>query len=209
MFWPNRLQFLNSTVKLDLLEIEYSGRTRIDDLFLEFLNQLYENKFYKRLHLKFHDKQHKIQKATLHGLQQFSTDFERITNTNIFFLPFMSNLKQLHIEGLHKQRQNIVSIVKSLVKLEQVLLSKASFEDIWLFTRYSPNLIKLKIDMIFDQNQFNHGAFNLHNLNEEREKLQGARKLTIYLPDYIFVTAKEDGLIDLSLVELKRTNSFL
>lgn len=204
--WENRHELLECNAKIHRLEIQMLDnfyRQLIDvRLICELLNQLYERGFYRSLHLfvKRVDQRCSEQLNTVYGLEhlsirQFSESFD---------LPLLTNLKGLTIlDGSNDNDMNILA--NRLMNLERILIQNAIYSDILPFIRQSVKLNKIKIIPKVNE------TLRLVNLNEEREKLAGARKITIYVPDNIFLATKwttKNGDINLNMIEMKRADSY-
>ncbi|XP_031639406.1 uncharacterized protein LOC116351446 [Contarinia nasturtii] len=208
MLWHNKDTFLNSTATLDTFEIkefECYGNN-IESIWC-LLNQLYKKGFYKRvfIYIKSIDAHRCTQLASVDGLdllciQWFSTGF----NLSIF-----SNLKELIIlDRLYAV--DIEHLARSLATLERLYVKDASIDDIVPFIRLSPTLKKMKV-IPRDRKSFNGAMLDIAKLNKERAELTGARKLTIYTRDDVFLTTKwntKDGNIDQSFLKIRRMDSY-
>lgn len=205
--WENRHDLLQCKAKLEWLEIQMLDnfyRTLIDiRLICELLNQLYERGFYMRLHLfvKRVDQKSSEQLTSVHGLERLS--IRQFSES--FSLPQLSHLKELTIlDGSNAKDMDILA--ENLVNLERVILQNASVRDILPFICHSVKLNKVK----FVPNT-NETILKLATLNEKREKLTGARKVTIYVPDNIFLATKwktNNGVTNLNMIEIKRADSY-
>ncbi|XP_055306354.1 uncharacterized protein LOC129570682 [Sitodiplosis mosellana] len=205
--WENRHELLKCKAELDRLEIEMLDnfyRQLIDmQLICELLNQLYERGFYQRLHLfvKRVDQKCSEQLASVYGLECLSIrQFSRS-----YSLPLLTNLKVLTI--LNGSNTNDMDILaKNLVNIERICFQNATHSDILPFIRRSVRLNKVKFVPTA-----NEAILKLAKLNVERVKLAGARKITIYVPDNVFLATKwtaKNGEINLNMIEMKRADSY-
>lgn len=205
--WENRHDLLQCMAKLEWLEIQMLDnfyRTLIDiRLICELLNQLYERGFYMRLHLfvKRVDKKSSEQFSLFHGLERLSIR----QFSERFSLPQLDNLKELTIlDG--SNAKNMDMLAKNLRYLERLIIQNASFGDIQPFICQSVKLNRVKIVP-----NANETILKLITLNGEREKLTGGRKVTIYVPDNIFLATKwntENGVTNLNMIEMRRADSY-
>lgn len=203
--WENRHEILECKARIDRLEIQMLDnfyRQLIDmRLICELLNQLYERGFYQRLHLfvKRVDQKCSEQLNLVYGLEHLSIrQFSGSYN-----LTLLTNLRVLAIfDGSNTNDMDILA--KKLVNLERILIQNAGHSDILPFIRRSIKLTRIKM-----VTKVNEPILRLKNLNEEREKLNGARKITIYVPDNVFLATKwTNGDINLNMIEMKRTDSY-
>lgn len=206
-FWANRDAFIQSNIQLDLLNVGYG---RLDENvpineFIVFLKILYDHNFYKTLQLSFS------------GFDNI--DLERISHTistlpqleNVFIrnklnldLNRITNLKGLHIDEFDST-VNLEALAKGLAKLEQLILGRTNIETIFSFVRHSKNLKIIKINFL------TVGNLDLFALNNERQKLQNACQVSIYVKnlDYMHPKWKSNNLnLELDLVKIERLDSF-
>lgn len=103
-------------------------------------------------------------------------------------LPLIVNLKELTIlYGPNPTDMEVIA--NSFMELERVSLNDATYNDILPFIRQSWNLKEIKV-FPKSEDHFNGGILELMALNIEREKLQNAQKLTIFVPENIFLKTK-------------------
>lgn len=205
--WENRHELLECKATIDLLEIQMLDnfyRQLIDiRLICELLNQLYDRGFYQRLHLSV---KRVDQKCSEQLKSVFGLEFLSIRQFNeCYNLPLLRNLKSIEIfDGSNANDMDILA--KKLNNLEKVLIENATHNDILPFIRQSVRLNKMKIAF-----KTNEQILRLSMLNEEREKLSGARRITVYVPDEIFLATKwttKNGDITLNMIEMKRADSY-
>lgn len=218
--WTNREAFLKSKAKLDILEVKIfhyyflDNRENSNDHIEKILNpirklfdELFEHGFYKRLFLYVSDveDEHASKFITsLKGLEKMCIrEFSQM-----FDLPQLISLKELAIfEGANAEDMEIFA--NSYTNIQRLHVCNASIDHILPFIRRTPNLNKIKV-FAKDEDSFNGGILPLLTLNEERKKVVGGRKITIYVPDNIFLKTKwatKSGNIDLKLIEMKRVHS--
>lgn len=211
--WYNKEEFLKAPAKLDLLEVKdirtycvEHGEPSIS-AFCELLNELYDNQFYQRLYFYIEsiDEETSESLTSLKRLQKLC-----IKNfTESFSLPRLTSVRELAIlNGANAIDMEFMA--NGLVNLQRFYIENATFETILPFIRYAPKLGRL---MIFpkDDTQFDGGILNLLSLNRKREQLIGATKVTIFVPDNIFLNTKwtiNNGARELNLVEMWRTDSY-
>lgn len=209
--WENRHELLKCSVTLERLEIQMLDnfyRNCIDIRFIcDLLNQLFQRGFYRRLHLfvKRIDEKCSKELISVNGLESLSMrQFSECHD-----LPMLRNLKELAIlDGAKATEMDILA--KNLKNLERILIKNAGFSDILPFISHSKKLNRFKLTPK-TENGFKDDILDLVKLNNSREKLKGAWKLCIYVPDNIFLKTKwslKNGNINLNTVEMKRTDSY-
>lgn len=216
--WANRNALLKSDIQLDTLEVkifDYYFRNTDNTTFhfeeivaqlRQFFDELFARGSYKRLFLYLSDVDKQTSKfvVTLKGLEKLC--IREIDQ--IFDLPQLINLKELAIfDGVKTADMEILA--DSYTNLQRLHICNASIDDILPFIHRSPTLNKIKV-FAKDAAHFNDGILSLKRLNEDRGKLLGARKVTVFVPDNIFLKTKwatENGNINLNLIELKRVDS--
>lgn len=209
-----RDDFMRSNVKLDTFEVEYFSVDRhfaLESVY-DVVNKLHEKGFYKKLHFYMSNinQESSDQLISLKGLELLCV--RNFTHT--FSLTGLMNLKELAIlNGANPVDMDILA--NHLIKIERLYVKNATLDDILPFIRRSTNLNKIKVNKIKafarSETSFENGILNLVRLNKEREKLIGARKLLIFVPDNIFLRTKwatKDGDTNLSLVEMRRGDSY-
>lgn len=220
--WMNRDQLLNSTIKLNTLEIwmnnifnppayKFKGgvdihlwelRTRMQAI-CQIINQLHRQGFYKELKLYLHDDTQQVidEVASLLGLEMlsiahFKKEFNHLPLTLVKELSILKGVENMNLEDL----------ARKCIRLKYLNIDAKIVNQILPFIRYSPNLKKIKTFA----DVTNSFSIDMISLNRERKKLFGARKLIVYVPDNIFLATKwttNNGDINLSLVELRRIDS--
>lgn len=186
--WINRSSFIGSQVQLDDLAIEIDSNIEIDiGSFYSLLDALYEQHFYKRLHLYVEnvDQNTVRHMAALHAL-------EKLYVANCTIDTDLSSLDNLIELGIHigSSVSNLDAVAKSLVKLEKVYFYYASSDQVLPFIRYSKNLTHVKIRNLESGTHFDENMLYLPGLNKERGKLPGAQKIMLYLEEDVYLATK-------------------
>lgn len=204
-FWENRNELMTSNEQLDVFELlilDKFHRLLINmQSVYNFLNKLHARGFFKRLHLyvKRVDKTYSEELALLDGLEKLSiVQFSEFNG-----LSTMVNLKEFAVER-NIGMKDIEILAKSLMNLESLSIGSVKCMDILPFIQ---NLVKLKKIRA----NFHESVLDLRALNNEREKLSGGKKVTIYVPDNVFLTTKwstEHGNTNLEFIEMKRATSY-
>lgn len=195
-------QLFECSSKLDVLKVKYDAFTDSTTV-CDIIKKLHAQGFYKRLHIEVGecDEDCSIGLATLPSLEKLCIKrFMRVHR-----LSSLTGLKELAIlKNVNAIDMDILA--RLLGGLKRVFLFNASLADILPFIRCSVNLMKIKV-YPKDETSFTDGILNLAVLNKEREKLPGARKVMIYVPDKMFLKTKwavKDGNIDFDFVEMQR-----
>lgn len=203
--YSNRQKLLRSNLQLDLLEIKFyyynDAHPNMESICC-LLKQLYQRKFYKKLHFYFHehksvtDYQHVFSLDALEKL--FIDRFDRR-----YEFSRLSNLKELAISR-DFTTEDMEYVAKHLRNLERLDLQRnASGKHIMPFIRQSVNLTKIRLG-----NDVGH--LKLCTFNEARTKLINARSTTIYVPDYIYLNMKWNfnyGETDFNAIKMRRTTA--
>lgn len=135
------------------------------------------------------------QLATVKGLSGLQAI---VVNDSLSF-PALETLEELKISNI-KKIADLASIKTNLKRLEFV---SADFNDIMPFIRESVEMRTIKIEYFFDC------SIDLLKLNKEREKLQNAHKITMYVDERTYLDTKwAMKETNFGLIRLKRIDSF-
>lgn len=194
-------EFLASKTQLDTLEIldGYYGPPVNMQTLCTLLNQLHERGFYKQLHLCVVESNQECgeQFASLKALESISVN----QFSDKCRLDRLCNLKMLTISN-NVNASDMETLAKNLVNLKSLSIG-ATIDDILPFFRWSVNLRKVHLHL--------DGHFlDVAKLSGERAKLENARKIMVYVSDYVFLETKwttKNGDTDLKWVEMKRSTS--
>lgn len=214
--WSNKKALLECTAKLDTLELkcwDFHGWFDNEAILVDVLYQLHTNGFYERLNLSdlgnlYYKGNNRwrlmpflktlcIDSICCSSIEPFSTHLVEYVETGDF--PYFWNDKMP--SGKSKNE----TLVENLINVERLYVYRETF-DILLFIKRLRNLKKLKL--------FKFGSaetLQLDMLNTEREKLAGAQKVTIYVPDAVYLATKwatANGNTHFSLIEMKRSKSY-
>lgn len=197
----NNEHIINSKVQLDILHTSFDSKSNwVDNC--KIVNNLHANGVYKRLSFIVQNEdvcQDRLnQIGKLRGLQFLSTcrDLKR----NLRF-PTIETIRNLTIIG-SLQLKYMENMVDSFPNLREVTITsyEMKIENLIPFIRRLPQLKAIGIPH-FEQN------LDLLVLNEERKKLSGACKLTIYVPEHIYFRTMETYFYaNCNLIEIKRLN---
>lgn len=174
--------------------------------FEQLLNTLYERGFYKKLQLTL---THQLR--TAHVFEDGSDERAGVRAYELLSMYEDVNLNRLtHLTELRlwfcQLAANMEILAKSLNKLEQLLISHAETDEILPFFRHSKRLNTVVVK------RFRGGALlsddytlNLFALNQEREQLEKARKVSIHLSEQYYLPTKwATKHLNLRLVEVTR-----
>lgn len=198
--WTHRDQLIDTNIHLERLTIhfyQWNDLVTIDQ-FVNFLKALHAHGFYKTLHIAF--------KNTYSGREEFlksisTLPLEILTDISPYEIDLMhlTQLKELNV-SMWFDSGNMDTLTKSLIKLERLTINSATVDIILSFLRHASKLkiIKIKRDL------FNM-VLDVSALNEERKKLLYASKVSICLPEdlYLWENWKSNNL-DLSHVRITR-----
>ncbi|XP_055310988.1 uncharacterized protein LOC129573876 [Sitodiplosis mosellana] len=203
LLWETRDSILNSDVELDDLAIVLSDNSN-DDI-LSLLTDLHGRGFYRRLHLRSYRVPPVDRLLSLQGLVAlyFSPIFFRGEKIE---LPPLVNIRELgfyvHWGTSRNNGVNTIALASRLMNLERLFIARPNFEDLLPFIRRSINLKYVEIYL------FKGKVLEIYALNKERKKVEGARKVTIYVDEDVYLatkSAKAETL--LGLIEIKRKES--
>ncbi|XP_031635966.1 uncharacterized protein LOC116348903 [Contarinia nasturtii] len=178
---------------------------------MEYLSKMTEDKrFYERLHVYGYGIT-----AEWHLEWMISmSEIEKLYLHDTWIRSFvMNDLKEIRIRcgaGILTSGVDMVGMVNGLANIEQVSLVNASVLDILAFIRGSVKLHKLRIENFNPTELSTNGTIvlDLSMWNNEREPLERARKVTVYVEEKIFLATKwATRTTDYSLVDLKRDES--
>ncbi|XP_055305822.1 uncharacterized protein LOC129570296 [Sitodiplosis mosellana] len=202
---PNKDALLNTNVKLDNLIVETFDDD--DGSVCAILNELYDRGFYKRLHLidvgsiHFANQQFIDRMATLRALETLKIEYMDAD------FPVMPNVKKIIFND--ENDFNFTTFPSKLPNLQWIVVPNDSidaWEAILPFIRGSKQLSR--INMVERTNEeYDENILDLPTLNKEREKLAGARKVIIYVPEETFLETKFAHGASYSLIEMKRNES--
>lgn len=208
--WECRHSLLGSSVKLDRLAIDICQSKIIDsnnqsislgDSMYELLAELHEHGIYKRLclYLDFVHQQDLQKMFLLSSLEMVCGDILQINKP-------MPNLKILGV-CYGDEIINMEKLPNILSNLERIYFARVTFDCILPFICHSVKLKQIKIKNLNDENRFM--SINLAKLNNEREKLPGARKLLIFVKEEDYLTMKwTKNNLKFNLIEIRRFESF-
>lgn len=189
---------------MDNLAINFDSNT--NDGIISLLNDLYQRSFYKWLHLRSSYYHPLDRLPTLHGLVALCIPCARNIGT-----PVLTNIKEL---GIYRVPANV-----TIDDMNACFIFCPNFNAILSFIRHSPNLRSVEI-WGFQGNVVDISALNNERkkLDVAREKLGGARKVTLHVGEDVYIATKWTMVKTMfDMIEMKpktsrnviRTNNFL
>lgn len=101
-------------------------------------------------------------------------------------------------------------IARNFENLESIFFGVTTLSHVMLFIKQTKRLSKFRIDYLqVDGKKEKEKIIDLSLLNSERKKLTGARKITLYVEEELFLATKwANQEIDLDFIQLKRIDSY-
>lgn len=203
--WMSRCLIFDSSVKLNDLIVEFD-RTALPNInfIYNLLNELHQNGVYKRLHLEitYFNQRFIDEMIDLRGLEGLTLgNLEETVD-----LSPLVNLKILKIANESSiNARNFKVMAEKLKNLEEIYLKQADFREFLPFIQQSVKLKRMKIDLVRSKD-FN-GILDLNNLNKQREQLEKARKIMIYIDEKVYLATKwTEKKTEFNLIEIRRTD---
>lgn len=208
-FWTNQKAMRNSILKLEVLEIKYDKRVKLDSL-CQFLNELHQRGFYKRLHLYF-DLPFGFEQETVHKLATVDALAKLVANSRHSFIDISPLIKLEELCITSNAVNDLAHLPDTLTNLKRLYFLEATCDDILPFIRRSTKLAKIRVNRLYHGKHFedNKNILDLLALNKEREKLAFAKRVTIYVKEDIYLPTKWAlKQTEFSFIELKRIDSY-
>lgn len=205
--WASRHLIIESNAKLNELTVEiFDWEQPIGQRINDFFNELHARGFYKRLHLhsSFYNEQHQnlMEIGSIHGLEAL----RHLSLVDGMDFPHLEQLKELRT-SFKSYSPNVDALTKKIPNLERLHMRFASIEYLLPFIHHSAKLKEVKIDAVRDEEE-SKCILDLMTLNNERQKLPNARKVTIYMSEKVYLATKwANHTIDLNLIQIKRAHS--
>lgn len=210
--WMNRESFRIVGHKLNILATTYIENylNSVElSVFCGLLNELHEQKLYKRLHLYFPGacfKQiHANELALVKGLAKLAV----MNPHELVNLASLTDLEELFM-GSSNFIADLKDLPAKLINLKRVQFLITSLNDILILIRGARKLNKLKFNLIRNESSDEFIDFlDLLMLNKEREKLSGASKIIIYVREKIYLATKWTiKCTNYTFIEMKRATSY-
>lgn len=202
--WENRNWLRGSNIQFDQLNVEFFPTVflDVDDINNMFglVHELYQDGLFKKLHF--------------YGLCVYAEEMSQISllpalekvhlrevEENLIVPP---SLKVLNLYN-GSDIKNPEVLAKNIPNVEHIYLRTAKLTDILPFIRLSASVREIRVADLENGTYFQNGIINLNALNEERRKLNGAKKITIYVWEQICLSMKWAGIkTSCTLLELRR-----
>lgn len=204
----NQRIFIESQINLDDLTIEnikhFRPRQIIDHTHFNRVNELYEKSIFKRLHYDMDDFDQQMidQMAPLHPLKSLRMDNSENENDIVNLPNGLVDLVELEI-GRCGGSFNANALAHQLMKLERIYFGLTNLNAILPFLYHSVRLKKLKIDEVAEND--GNLILDLATLNEKRKQLNGARKVTIFIDEKVYLATKwAMNAKEFNLIEIRR-----
>lgn len=197
------LQFRDLTVSL---EPNYADDA---NQFLIIFKEFHKRGIYQRLHLFLNGKQWDErffdEMSTVPALVNLCLDYL----SSEMSLKISKVLQKLEVfRPLNVSLNELEMLAKGCSNLERIVFREASSTEILPFIRYSRKLKVIRVCLLKNGLYFD-GVLNLPKLNVEREKLDSACKVTIYVDEKAFLATKWAIVkSELELVEMRRNSSY-
>lgn len=202
--WMNRNWLKGAEITLDLLNL-YGDCDAMDehmDEFYVFLTELFKQGFYKRLNL-CESIVHVNRISSLNGIEVLHLE---IANSNDSVeLPPLKNVKEL---SFRQGSDALKALANDFNNVEQICMVFAEFSDILPFIRHSARIKQIEVYQLGKRkvDYFINGIIDVIALDKERQKLNRARKVTVYVDEQVFLATKWAGMTTSStLVAMKRS----
>lgn len=189
----------DTNLVLDKLGLEFHRSCDAQDfnLICDQVNSLHQNRQYQKLYLTFGNERilkHYIDYvASLHSLHGIILNGEYISE-----LGRLSGLKELHVTSI----QDGMEAAKQLPHLKVLSVEEASLDNIRPFIQYCPKLEKIIVEKVPRTT-----IIGIDNLIRDRENLDNATIVKIYLPEKPYLALKKYSQSS-KLVEICRFESF-
>lgn len=207
----NRHLLLESNLKFDRFHI-FVSRNHDLNVVRDAVNALYQRDFYKQLKLTWvypevDGQAHHL--STFHSLAKLDVRLA----TFVWPADLVANLKcvkelKICVFLLYLHNNQVFDsnfVTSNLNDLECISVHDPGFQDISSLVRYAPKLREIRVTWgNLSQKRL---ASEWIALNDERKKLNGASKITIFIPELDYLKVKWTSKTKFSLVELKREES--
>lgn len=201
--WQNEMTLRTVDIRLDDLAIDFHGWEQRMDAIRSLLDKFQKRGLYKRLHLytSYHDAESFKRIGSIPALEKLYLSNKVAAAID---LPRMIQLKEISFRYF-TDIVDMDALRDKLAHLERIHLKEASFYDILPFIQQLDKLQTIHIEHVaFDANF----VANLEAVNRERELLQDAHKVTIYIDEMNFLELKRvANVINFSKMEFKRGES--
>lgn len=198
---------LESNIRLDRLNILILHNLNI---ICNLTNVLYAQQIYKKLRL------YGGSRAVFRDEAQYLSEFCNLEKLYLdslpedYPLPLIESVKELSISVYSDLPSHIpLLMATNFCNLRRITMSFANLLDILPFIRYARELEEIRIGELDLESPEKPNIRDFIALNEEREKLDQARKVTIFFIERYFLEYKWMGKLNFSMINLKRAESFV
>lgn len=192
--------WMNANVELNELRLDWIES--FDHQLCHQLNKLYERKFYERLSLNLDEWNQPPD--TIKGLVNLNFSSYEFAADSSIELPMMEELKELWIHSVDAFK-DYPTLPNKLKNLEQIRVLVASFEEILSFIRYALKIQSIYIGTLLSDLYFNSKTNIIDLVTLSMERVNEAKKVTIYVEDRIyFATKRKFKKTEFDLVALHR-----
>lgn len=199
--WLNRYLLFGLNIQLDYLAI----KIRLDAItaipFANLLKNLHRHGFYKKFHLTVISLPNNFEfQEFVDAMTSFSA-FEQLYTVQCVNLSCLTQLKELFISG-NRFATDMEMLAIKLTQLKRLHICGARVEFILPFLRHTKTLQTILIESDLDN------ALNVIALNQEREKLERAQKVSIGVCENIYLATKwQFGQLNCQFVQIVREES--
>lgn len=169
------------------------------------MQELYKNGFYKKLHIYCHTHQDEmLQVAKFSALEKLNL----WSTSTSFDVPILEGLTELSIDISQCIPQNeLDSMARNFINLKRLYIGEGFLSNIRAFVRFAVNLKQIIFrDLFTDHDNEGVQIKDFVKLNEDRKKLNCARKITFFIDEDTFLDLKWNYKMHFSLIEIKRSD---
>lgn len=202
--YENWLSVIDTKANLDVLTVDFNCWPRIYiDSICDLLNLLQRRGFYKKLHLNVAN----LQNLPInHGFVPLKA-LEKLHIKRLYQVGILSlfvKLNELIVSDISKGI-DMEAFARNFVDLKRIYLKMATSDDIIAFIRHSTHLQEIHVENLRHGSHFHGRILDVSYLNKEREKLDKAQKMKIYVNKKILNASKdgnEFGCVKLEKIDL-------
>lgn len=177
--------------------------------FIVLLKELHERGAYQRLHLFLNGKEwdELFFRALSSVPALVNLCLEYFDNYNLSELP---NLEKLEVYmPLNVTVEKLESLAINLLNLERIAFGEASLAEILPFFSHAKKLREVRVHTLKDGGVVRGGPLNVHVLNAARESLNGARKVTMYVDETVFLKTRWANVqANFNYIEIRRMSAY-
>lgn len=206
--WVHERIIQKLPIQLDDFTIEMESEfppPNIEYVSGNILKNLYENGVFKRLHinLKCFNQESLDKMVPLEALKGLCLNCN--SDDSLINLPQWMNLIEFNTcEYIDLQNMDYLA-TNQFKNLRRATFECILFSDLLEFIRKLVNLTKVKVKCFYD---LEYLILNLSALNQEREQLDGAKRMVVYLPEHVYLATKWNSKGDaFSLIDIRRASS--